>query len=66
VNQRERIILALMQIENLLELSKGLQYTGFLTSHLLPIKYEYERQLVLLTPASKPATVQTVSPEVNG
>jgi len=55
-----------MQIENLLELSKGLQYTGFLTSHLLPIKYEYERQLVLLTPASKPATVQTVSPEVNG
>lgn len=54
-----------MQIENLLELSKGMQYTGFLTSHLLPLKYEYERQLTLLTPPSKPATVQTVSPEVN-
>jgi hypothetical protein len=65
MSQREKIILALMQIENLLELSKGMQYTGFLTSHLLPLKYEYERQLTLLTPPSKPATVQTVSPEVN-
>ena len=65
MSQKEKIILALMQIENLLELSKGMQYTGFLTSHLLPLKYEYQRQLSLLTPKPDSATLQTVSPEVN-
>ena len=65
MKHREKVILALMQIENLLELSKGLQYTGFLTSHLLPLKYEYQRQLTLLTPKPDSATVETVSPEVN-
>jgi len=48
MTDKEKIILAQMQINNLLELIKGMQYTGFFTSHLLPIKYELERQLVLL------------------
>jgi len=65
VNQKEKIILALMQIENLLELSQGLQYTGFLTSHLLPLKYEYQRQLNLLTPSPKSDTVDKSITEVN-
>ena len=49
MNQKERIILAQMQIDNLLNLTKELQYQGFLTSHLLPVKYELRRQLHLLT-----------------
>jgi len=49
MNQKERIILAEMQINNLLTLTKDLQYQGFLTSHLLPVKYELQRQVHLLT-----------------
>jgi hypothetical protein len=49
MTNKERIILAQMQIDNLLNLTKELQYQGFLTSHLLPVKYELQRQLHLLT-----------------
>jgi len=49
MNQKEKIILAEMQINNLLELTKDLQYTAFLKSHLLPVKYELQRQVHLLT-----------------
>ena len=46
---KEKIILAEMQINNLLELTKDLQYTAFIKSHLLPVKYELQRQVHLLT-----------------
>jgi len=49
MTNKDRIILAQMQIDNLLNLTKDLQYQGFLTSHLLPVKYELQRQLHLLT-----------------
>ena len=49
MTNKERIILADMQINNLLELTKDLQYTAFLNSHLLPLKYELQRQIHLLT-----------------
>ena len=49
MTNKEKIILAEMQINNLLELTKDLQYTAFLKSHLLPVKYELQRQLHLLT-----------------
>lgn len=41
-----------MQIDNLIELTKDLQYQAFIKSHLLPVKYELQRQMHLLT-ASK-------------
>ena len=47
MDKRERIILAQMQINNLISLTKELQYQGFITSHLLPVKYELERQMQL-------------------
>lgn len=65
MNHREKIHLALMQVNNIMELSKGLQYTGFITSHLLPLRYEFERQLSLLTPTSKSDTVKEQLTEVN-
>ena len=49
MTNKERIILADMQINNLLELTKDLQYTADLKSHLLPVKYELQRQIHLLT-----------------
>ncbi len=49
MNNKERIILAQIQIDNLLKLTQELQYQGFLSSHLLPVKYELQRQYQLLT-----------------
>ena len=49
MNNKERIILARIQIDNLLTLTQELQYQGFLSSHLLPVKYELQRQYQLLT-----------------
>lgn len=57
MNQKERIILAQMQIDNLLNLTKELQYQGFLTSHLLPVKYELQRQ-ISLTKSSNSTTIK--------
>ena len=49
MNTKEKIILAEMQINNLLTLTEDLQYTAFIKSHLLPVKYELQRQVHLLT-----------------
>lgn len=48
MTSKENLILALIQIENVGKLVEGNQYYGFMTSHLLPIKFELERQLALL------------------
>jgi hypothetical protein len=55
---KERIILAQMQIDNLLTLTQDLQYQGFLSSHLLPVKYELQRQLHLLTSSEQYSKIQ--------
>lgn len=47
MNKKTKLILALMQIENISNLMRGNAWEGFTTSHLLPLKYELERQLVL-------------------
>lgn len=43
------LILALQQTENIIKLTKGNVYEGFLSSHLLLVKYELERQIALQT-----------------
>ena len=53
MNQKERIILAQMQVHNLLNLTRDNQYTAFMYSHLLPIKYELERQLTNTSQSTK-------------
>jgi len=58
MNNKERIILAQMQIDNLLNLTKDLQYQGFLSSHLLPVKYELQRQMHLLTASKEYSKIQ--------
>jgi len=49
MDQRTKLILALQQTENIFELLRGGPYAGFFSSHLLPIKFEIERQLANLT-----------------
>ena len=49
MNRQMKLSLALMQVENLRELLKDGPFAAFFTSHLLPIKFEIERQQNLLT-----------------
>jgi len=58
MNQKEKIILAQMQIDNLLTLTKDLQYQAFIKSHLLPVKYELQRQMHLLTASKEYGKIQ--------
>jgi hypothetical protein len=49
MNQQTKLIFALQQTNNIYELLQDGPYAGFFASHLLPIKYEIERQLHCLT-----------------
>lgn len=49
MDQKTKLILALMQVENIRNLTAEGPYVGFFTSHLMPIRFELERQLSLLT-----------------
>ncbi len=53
MDQKTKLILAQMQVENIRNLLQDGQYAGFFTSHLLPVKYEIERQLCNLTGYNK-------------
>ena len=52
MNDKMKLILAHQQIENVRSLLSEGQYAGFFSSHLLPIKFEIERQLNCLTNAN--------------
>ena len=47
MNKKTKLVLALTQVENIGKLMEGNQWEGFFTSHLLPMKFEIERQLAL-------------------
>lgn len=49
MDKKIKLVLALQQTENIFELLKDGEYAGFFSSHLFPIKFEIERQLVCLT-----------------
>ena len=49
MNREMQLVLALMQIENIQQLLKDGPYAAFFMSHLLPIRFEIERQQSLLT-----------------
>jgi len=58
MEQKTKLILALQQVENVSILLKDGPYYGFLSSHLLPIKFEIERQLSLLTKTDYYTTIK--------
>jgi hypothetical protein len=47
MTSKTNLVLALQQIENISNLVRKNNYEAFFTSHLLPIKFEIERQLAL-------------------
>jgi len=49
MDKQTKLILALQQTENIYKLLGDGPYAGFFASHLLPVKYELQRQLHLLT-----------------
>jgi len=53
VNQKTKLIFALMQTENIISLMQGNEYERFFSSHLSPILYELKRQLTNQTHSTK-------------
>jgi hypothetical protein len=53
MNEQTKLILALLQIENLTSLLQQNPYEQFLYSHLIQIKVELNRQLTNLTHSPK-------------
>jgi len=53
MNPEMKLILALMQIENLTNLIEGNEYQKFLYGHLISVQVELQRQLTNLTHSSK-------------
>ena len=49
MDHQMKLVLALMQVENIHQSLNDGPYAGFFASHLLPIKFEIERQQNLLT-----------------
>ena len=49
MDRQTKLILALQQTENIYNLLQEGEYAAFFASHLLPIKYEIERQMNCLT-----------------
>jgi len=53
VNKEMKLTLALMQVNNIVELTKDNEWENYLYSHLLSLKVELERQLTNLTITDK-------------
>jgi hypothetical protein len=53
MKQKTDLIFAIMQVENLSKLVTGNEYEKFLSSHLMSIKIEFERQLTNLNHSLK-------------
>ena len=53
MNQKTKLLLSLMQVENIFKLLSDGPYMGFFSSHLLPIKFEIERQLTICESSTK-------------
>jgi hypothetical protein len=53
MNEQTKLILALMQIDNLTSLLEGNEYQKFLYSHLIQVQVELQRQLTNLNHSSK-------------
>ena len=58
MDSKTKLILAQIQVENLHKLLNDGQYAGFFASHLLPVKFEIERQINCLTGINKYTTIK--------
>jgi hypothetical protein len=53
MSTQNKLVLGLMQVDNLISLLEGNEYQQFLYSHLIPIRTELKRQLTNLEHSSK-------------
>lgn len=53
MNEQTKLLFAIQQIENISKLVEGNLYETFMVSHLIPLKIEFERQLVLVNAGKK-------------
>lgn len=49
MTRKTKLLLALQQVDNISQLLNDGPYAAFFASHLLPVKFECQRQLSLLT-----------------
>ena len=60
MDEQTKLILAIYQVENIIELIKDNEYKQYMFMHLNPVYYELKRQLTNLSIADKiKPTVQT-------
>lgn len=48
MREKERLLIALTQVENIVRLTENNEWKNYLYNHLSPVKYELERQLTNL------------------
>ena len=53
MDEQTKLILAIYQVENIIELIKDNEYRQYMFMHLNPVFYELERQLTNLTITDK-------------
>ena len=59
MDEQTKLILAIYQVENIIELIKDNEYKQYMFMHLNPVYYELKRQLTNLSIADKMKTTQT-------
>ena len=59
MDEQTKLILAIYQVENIIELIKDNEYKQYMFMHLNPVYYELKRQLTNLAIADKIKPTQT-------
>jgi len=57
-NSQQELIIALNQVKNLTILLEKNEHKTFIYNHLIPIKYELQRQLCCLTESDSYTTIE--------
>ena len=65
MRERERLIIALYQLENIVSLTENNEWKNYLYNYLSPVKYELERQLNNLTDTNVYTKIEEQSDEDN-
>jgi hypothetical protein len=58
MDERTKLHLALMQVNNVLSLIQGNQYESFMKNKIIPLQVEMNRQLSLLTNAKQQSKIK--------
>ena len=65
MSEKERLLIALFQLENIVSLTENNEWKNYLYNYLSPVKYELERQLNNLTDTNVCTKIKEQSDEDN-